>query len=509
MPVPMDSDGTYSIKQLVEEAHEYEYSPTVPLKIYLTTANRLKANANLFKEQDHYADAYKLYIRFLDLLTNKIATHPQLSKKHPVEYKRYLMLVKQASDVFQSAEDVKVILSEKIDRYQRLTKKLADQRAKEAHEKLMRAADELKKKRQEEEAKEEQKRVEENANHRSLSDNESVISDISVQATELPIGSDSAESSSKFQGLRRKFSDSLFNHNAAHSTPHLEVVESYPTIPKFHVPAQKHNLVSEIEGPPPVPPPKISSEPPSNIPPLTPMRQSIVPAYSSSSGKILGPSSVTEHSHAGSTSQRQHSPPTTSIQHKPIAVNEAGKTLKKTFIPLELKSQFLEIASSNTKRKLETCGILCGKLSLNAFFVTTLLIPKQESTENTCQTVDEELMFDYIDKNDLFVLGWIHTHPTQSCFLSSVDLHTQNAYQLMLPEAVAIVCAPSIRHDVGSGDFGVFRLTDPPGVGVITKCQRSGFHPHNEGNLYKSCERRNKGHVVFESGLPFIKHDLR
>jgi len=34
------------------------------------------------------------------------------------------------------------------------------------------------------------------------------------------------------------------------------------------------------------------------------------------------------------------------------------------------------------------------------------------------------------------------THPTQTAFLSSVDLHTHSSYQLMLPEAIAIVCAP-------------------------------------------------------------------
>ena len=39
------------------------------------------------------------------------------------------------------------------------------------------------------------------------------------------------------------------------------------------------------------------------------------------------------------------------------------------------------------------------------------------------------------------VVGWIHTHPTQSAFLSSVDLHMQYSYQQMLPEALAIVCS--------------------------------------------------------------------
>ena len=35
----------------------------------------------------------------------------------------------------------------------------------------------------------------------------------------------------------------------------------------------------------------------------------------------------------------------------------------------------------------------------------------------------------------MMTLGWIHTHPSQSCFLSSVDLHTHCGYQSILDEA--------------------------------------------------------------------------
>ena len=36
----------------------------------------------------------------------------------------------------------------------------------------------------------------------------------------------------------------------------------------------------------------------------------------------------------------------------------------------------------------------------------------------------------------LLTLGWIHTHPTQTCFLSSVDLHTHCGYQSLLDEVL-------------------------------------------------------------------------
>lgn len=46
------------------------------------------------------------------------------------------------------------------------------------------------------------------------------------------------------------------------------------------------------------------------------------------------------------------------------------------------------------------------------------------------QALNEEEIFDVQDKRSLYPLGWIHTHPTQSCFLSSVDVHTQCGYQV-------------------------------------------------------------------------------
>lgn len=192
-------------------------------------------------------------------------------------------------------------------------------------------------------------------------------------------------------------------------------------------------------------------------------------------------------------------PTSSSLEHSSRYTTEGGLPLRSLFIPAELEAAFLKVAHPNTVKNLETCGILCGKLSRNAFFVTHLMIPPQESTSDTCQTTNEELLFEQIDSNDLFVLGWIHTHPTQTCFMSSVDLHTQNSYQIMLPEAVAIVCAP--QHDP---NFGIFRLSDPPGVDIIKNCRKGGFHPHPEDNIYN-----NASHSMIKSGLPFEMKDLR
>lgn len=128
---------------------------------------------------------------------------------------------------------------------------------------------------------------------------------------------------------------------------------------------------------------------------------------------------------------------------KPSAYLENGTPLRTIFLPPSLRKSFLDLARPNTQANLETCGILCGTLIRNALFISKLVIPDQESTSDTCETVDESALFDYCDGEDLMVLGWIHTHPTQTCFMSSRDLHTHCGYQVMMPESIAIVCAPS------------------------------------------------------------------
>ena len=54
----------------------------------------------------------------------------------------------------------------------------------------------------------------------------------------------------------------------------------------------------------------------------------------------------------------------------------------------------------------------------------------QEGTSDTVAALGEEEIFEAQDSRGLFPLGWIHTHPSQTCFLSSIDIHTQCGYQV-------------------------------------------------------------------------------
>lgn len=165
----------------------------------------------------------------------------------------------------------------------------------------------------------------------------------------------------------------------------------------------------------------------------------------------------------------------------------ASRVLKDVHISAQLMEDFLALAEDNTNKDLETCGVLGAFLRGGIFYVTTLIIPKQESSSNSCQALNEEEIFFLQNEQSLFPVGWIHTHPSQSCFMSSIDLHTQFSYQVMVPEAVAIVMAPTDT----TRSYGIFRLSDPGGMNILKECQETGYHPHREpadgSPIYEHC----------------------
>ncbi|XP_040218023.1 AMSH-like protease isoform X3 [Rana temporaria] len=153
--------------------------------------------------------------------------------------------------------------------------------------------------------------------------------------------------------------------------------------------------------------------------------------------------------------------------------NEIVEGLRMVVLPKDLSQKFLQLADANTTRGIETCGILCGKLTHDEFIITHIIVPKQSAGPDYCDMENVEELFNVQDQHNLLTLGWIHTHPTQTAFLSSVDLHTHCSYQLMLPEAIAIVCSP--KHN----DTGIFRLTNA-GMLEVSACKKKGFHPHSK-----------------------------
>ena len=107
-------------------------------------------------------------------------------------------------------------------------------------------------------------------------------------------------------------------------------------------------------------------------------------------------------------------PPTESRPNRPES--DPANNLKNVSLPRECLPRFLAIASLNTLANRETCGLLLGKDKGHRYSVTTLLIPKQHATSDTCTMDEEELVMQFTEERSLITLGWV------SCFLVFVLL---------------------------------------------------------------------------------------
>ena len=58
------------------------------------------------------------------------------------------------------------------------------------------------------------------------------------------------------------------------------------------------------------------------------------------------------------------------------------------------------------------------------------------------------------------VVGWYHSHPGFGCWLSSVDMNTQQSFERLHPRAVAVVIDP-IQSVKGKVVIDAFRLIQP------------------------------------------------
>ncbi|XP_039727711.1 AMSH-like protease isoform X2 [Pteropus medius] len=112
------------------------------------------------------------------------------------------------------------------------------------------------------------------------------------------------------------------------------------------------------------------------------------------------------------TNYASHSPPVNRAL-KPAATlsavqNLVVEELRCVVLSRDLCHKFLLLAESNTVRGIETCGILCGKLTHNEFTITHVIVPKQSAGPDYCDVENVEELFSVQDQHDLLTLGWIH-----------------------------------------------------------------------------------------------------
>ncbi|EUC49705.1 hypothetical protein COCMIDRAFT_1539 [Bipolaris oryzae ATCC 44560] len=526
-----------SVAEVTEQAGNYTYDAHIPLANWLRTANTMQKEAQVYEAEGNDAQTYLLLYRHADLVLQKLQGHPDRNK--PENRKALNAATAAVSRDLKKLEEIAPRIKKRHEDYearrkrqQEMLKSLEGKTASPASQELdgsrrrsydsRRTIDARAQDNHLLAARLAQREVRRRATNRiSVGQHDVLEADNLAQRSGGTLdswqnewtqqSSDRDDISNQIQEVARLQQNGQRASYSSHPASQSTSTYHYPTVP--HKTAQEIWNDSQSGGVPPTRPPKEqiyrSSGLPMVPPPLPPKpaaspydsrserpRPPPVPGKISESAPPL-PSKVLDQRPLTPSGELDE------FTFKPSAYLENGDPLRPVFLPSQLRNQFLALASSNTRLNLETCGMLCGILKSNALFITRLIIPEQTSTSDTCETLNEEELFDYCDKEELMVLGWIHTHPTQTCFMSSRDLHTHVGYQVMMPESIAIVCAPTKQPS-----WGCFRLTDPPGKQAILSCTRPGiFHPHDVDNIYT--EALKPGHVVELMDAPLELVDMR
>lgn len=505
-----------SIEQIVQQAQGFEFVPNRTLKAWLRSAQMLLTEAAICEQDGNLQMAYLYLIRHAELVLGKLPTHPQYRDpglKAEVAQaqrtvQRNLTTLERLKPRIQAEYERYLKARERRDRERERVQAERDddqrQRWAEGHYEsgVSGHADDLHDEHEEALNASEHRQLAVDLAHRELrrrdankqSTRQAGISPGTVASRRQGIVvNDRSHDESSYDGIREA-GQHLYPGRQASQQPGRAPQHTPSTA--FHYPSvpAKEGVIDWRAGQHQT----VTAGQPPSLAAKEPYQFNAAPPRPSKSGETRPPSPPPKSSAPGKSR----------YTFAPQASTEAGVPLRTVMLPPDLRTTFMNLAHANTARNLETCGILCGTVVSNALFISHLIIPDQHSTSDTCDTTEsgDNALFDYCDAQNLLVCGWIHTHPSQSCFLSSRDLHTSSGYQVMLPEAIAIVCAP--RHNP---DWGIFRLTDPPGLPHVLKCEKTGlFHPHDEDRLYTDADGgRGRGHVVEAKGLEFRVVDLR
>jgi COP9 signalosome complex subunit 5 len=120
--------------------------------------------------------------------------------------------------------------------------------------------------------------------------------------------------------------------------------------------------------------------------------------------------------------------------------------------------------------EIEVMGLMQGYVSEDTFIVTDAFGLPVEGTETRVNAQDDanEYMIEYLRLSreqggrEENVVGWYHSHPGYGCWLSGIDVGTQDLQQKFQEPFVAVVIDPDRTISAGRVEVGAFR-TYPEG----------------------------------------------
>lgn len=440
-----------SVREIVSQAENFTFNTNIPFKHWARAADTLHQEASFALADGDHGRAYMMLYRHSLLILNLLPTHPQF--KSPESQRAFKPLSRRIDSILGDLEHLKPAINEEYADWERIASAqpappLPGKSLSPAADHLGLTLDDIGRGRlaqvldasdhQDLAVDLAQKELARRENARSSLRAAPPTSDALHLYGSLPQDQRDATSEPAKGGIASVLPISQYSYPSIAKSKPVDYQPSGWRVMSSATSPTSRSANSQLSPPPP--PPKGGATRPTQslayAPPAIPHK---VPLLDGNSPR---PSSPPPPRGQLNTPPR---PKKERLSFKPGAYLENGDPIRPVFLPSKLRQTFLEIASKHTEAGLEMCGILCGTPVNNALFVRCLLIPDQRCTPDTCETENESAVFDYCSGEDLLVLGWIHTHPTQTCFMSSRDLHTHSGYQVMMPESIAIVCAPRFQ----------------------------------------------------------------
>ena len=130
---------------------------------------------------------------------------------------------------------------------------------------------------------------------------------------------------------------------------------------------------------------------------------------------------------------------------------------------------------------IEVMGIMIGKISGDSMVILDAFALPVQGTETRVNAGAEanEYMISYLTSMGAVgrqenAIGWYHSHPGYGCWLSGIDVATQNLQQTYQDPWVAVVVDPTRTASAGKVEIGAFR-TWPKGYKPVEEATGRGY----------------------------------
>jgi proteasome lid subunit RPN8/RPN11 len=132
---------------------------------------------------------------------------------------------------------------------------------------------------------------------------------------------------------------------------------------------------------------------------------------------------------------------------------------------LKLAKHALTYANTSIKKKnwVEVIGLLTGRINHEETPLEQIIVedywPVDQGNALTVEIVDQKIFADIFHKKDSkhFIIGWAHSHPSYTPFLSDEDFRTHLRYQTFWNKSIAAVIDPIMISEENYG-LGIFRI---------------------------------------------------